>query len=138
MHDALFVRGFERIGDLARDGERFITRDRPPQQPIGERGAFDQFEHEDRHPARVFQPVDGADVRMIQRGEQLRFATEPRDTIGVLRKRVREDLERDVASQCGIAGPIHFAHSPGADRCQDFVRAEAHARCDAHERADGL
>mgnify|MGYP007111873777 CR=1 FL=1 len=35
MHDALFVRGFEGVGDLAGDGERFVERNRAALDAVG-------------------------------------------------------------------------------------------------------
>ena len=46
MHDALLVRRFECYGDLARDLERLLDRDPAALQPLGERLAFHQLEHE--------------------------------------------------------------------------------------------
>ena len=67
------------------------------------------------------------DVRMIQRGERLRFAREPGQPIGIARERVGQDLDRDVAIQLGVARAIHLAHAAFADRRGDFVDAEAGA-----------
>ena len=36
-------------------------------------------------------------LRMVQRGEHLRFALEPREPLGIGGERVRQDLDRDVA-----------------------------------------
>jgi hypothetical protein len=36
--------------------------------------------------ARLFQAVDVRDVRMVQRGERLRFAREPGQAIGIVRE----------------------------------------------------
>jgi hypothetical protein len=38
-----------------------------------------------------------------------------------------QDLQRDVAIQRRIAGPIHFAHAAFADLGSDFVDAETRA-----------
>ena len=37
MDDALLVRGFERLGDLPRDRQRFVERQRPARDALGER-----------------------------------------------------------------------------------------------------
>ena len=46
MNDALLVRGFERLGDLPRDRERLVERERPARDAVGERLALDQLHHE--------------------------------------------------------------------------------------------
>jgi hypothetical protein len=43
------------------------------------------------------QTVDGGDVRMLQRGEGLRFALEARDPFGISRERLGQHLDRDIA-----------------------------------------
>ena len=58
----------------------------------------------------LFQAVDRRDVRMIQRGQQLRLAVEARHPLGVVREALGHDLERDVAPELRIPRAIHFAH----------------------------
>ena len=74
MDDPLLVRGFERLGDLLRDGQCFVDRDRASRDALREILALDEFHHERRDAAALFEPVDAGDVRMVQRGEGLGFA----------------------------------------------------------------
>ena len=46
MNHAVLVRGFERLGDLSRDRQRFVDRHRPLSDAIGERRSFDELEHQ--------------------------------------------------------------------------------------------
>ena len=46
---------------------------------------------------------------------------------GSLANDVGQDLDRDVAIQLRVARAIDLAHAAGADRHDDFVRAEASA-----------
>ena len=75
-------------------------------------------------PPTLFEPVDGSDVRMIQRGERLRFARESRQALPVMRERLGQDLDRHVAIQRGIAHAIDLAHAPFADLGCHYVDAE--------------
>ena len=72
------------------------------------------------------------DVRVVQRGERLRFAREPGQAIGVVRKRIRQHLQRDIAIELGVAGAPHLAHSAFADLSRDFVDAEAGTGSEGH------
>ena len=72
-----------------------------------------------------FETVDRRDVRMIQRRKRLCFACEPGKPIGVVRERVREDLQGDVAIEPGIARAIDLAHPAFADQRGDLVDTEA-------------
>ena len=74
-----------------------------------------------------FDPVDGRDVRVVQGGERLGFAREPGQPIGIIRERVRQDLQRDIAIELRVAGPPHLPHAAFADLGGDFVDAEAGA-----------
>ena len=95
--------------------------------------AFDEFHHEARAvPADLFESVDRGDVRMIQRRERLRFALETRQAIGIVGERVRQNLDRDLASQLRVARAIHLAHAAGTEYRDDLIRAEARAEGQGH------
>ena len=66
MNDPLLVRGLQRLGDLFRDRQRLIDRDRPAHDALGEIIALDQFHHERRDAPAFFKTVDVRDVRMIE------------------------------------------------------------------------
>ena len=100
--------------------------------------AVDQLEHEIPRAVRFLEAVDGGDVRMIQRREDLRLAFEAREAIGVFRERFGKNLERDRASEFEIPGAIDLAHASGAERRDDFVRAETVARGKGHPKADAI
>ena len=55
------------------------------------------------------------DVRMVERRERLRFALEAREPLRIGGERGRQDLDRDVAIELGIARAIDLAHAAGAD-----------------------
>ena len=74
MDDAVLVRGLERLGDLARDRERLGERQRPARDARREVVALDELHHERADAARLLDAVDGGDVRVIERGEQLGLA----------------------------------------------------------------
>ena len=73
----------------------------------------------------LFEPVDGGDVRMIERGENLRFAREARQEITV----EGEQLEPDKVDWLAI-------HCPSAKRllARAFVVAPATARSQRGDR----
>src|SRR5262245_21686457 len=71
---------------------------------------------------------------MIERREHLRLAREPRATVGIGGERVRQDLQRDVAIQLRVAGPIHFAHTTRAEQADHLIAAEPRAGREGHGR----
>ena len=48
MDDALFVRGLERLGDLLRERQGLVERDRPARDALRQVLAFDQLHHQRR------------------------------------------------------------------------------------------
>lgn len=62
----------------------------------------------------------------------VRFPAETCEVLHVLREGLRQDLDRDVASEDGVGGPIDFAHAARPDSSGDFVRADPSA--DEHWR----
>jgi hypothetical protein len=52
---------------------------------------------------------------MIERGEQLGFAAEPREPFGIIGDLRRQHFERDVAMQSGVPRAVDLAHAAGAD-----------------------
>ena len=107
---------------------------------IRERRPLDEFHHEGldgRLPwtcgRGVFQPVDGRDVRVVERGEHLRLTLEPRETVRVGRERGREDLDRHLALQLRIRRPIHLPHSAHTNLGGDLIGSEAATGCQRHK-----
>ena len=71
-------------------------------------------------------------LRVIERGEQLGFALESRETVGVAARRLGQDLDGDVATEPRVSGAIDLAHPAGTERCDDFVGAESISRGKGH------
>ena len=99
---------------------------------VGKRGPFDQFEHERRLAILLLETVDGRDVRVVQRSQDLGFALEPREARRIGRHRRRQDLDRYVTFELAVSGAIDLAHSAFADFRDDFVGAEAGAGREGH------
>ena len=71
MHDAARMRGFECPGDLQRQPPGFIRH-----QGAGERCPLDVLHHQVGGVSVVPSVVQGADVRVVERGDRLGFALE--------------------------------------------------------------
>ena len=66
MNDALLVCRLERLGNLSRDGQGLVDGNRAVHDPLRQVFSLDEFHHEGRHAAAVFQAVDVCDVRVVQ------------------------------------------------------------------------
>jgi len=104
VDDPLLVRGFECFGNLSCDRESFINRYRPPSDSIRERFALNELENK----RAFFEAVDRSNVRVVQRGKQLRFAFESCKPIGIRRVRLRQDLDSNITLEARIAGAVHL------------------------------
>ncbi len=73
-----------------------------------------------------------ADVRVIQRGNCARFLLETAQSIGIGSEGLGKNLDRDLAPQTRVTGPIDFAHPSGAQRADDFKWTESGACGQGH------
>jgi hypothetical protein len=98
--------GVERIRNLSGDHQCFGRGYRSPLYPRSEGLTLDEFQHQGGYTVDVFDAVDRADVRVTERGEYPRFPHEARDTVRLGDEEARQDLDRDVASECAVARAI--------------------------------
>ena len=89
MDDAVAMRLVERVGDLGRDRQRLVERERPFLEPRGQRLALEMRHDKEERAIDAADIVDAADVRMVQRGDGARLALEagrrsesPADSLG--------------------------------------------------------
>ena len=136
MDDALLVRRFEGLGDLSRDRQRLGDRDRPARDALREIVALDELHHQRGDVVGLLQPVDRADVGMVERGEHPRFAFEAGQPIGIVLERTRQDFDRDLAPQPRIARAVDLAHPPDAQQPLDLEDANAPSREQHARRRD--
>jgi len=69
---------------------------------------------------------------MVQRGEHLRFALEPRETFWVGCEEIGQHFEGDVATELCVVRPVDFAHPARTKQRDDFVRTETNAGREGH------
>jgi hypothetical protein len=76
--------------------------------------------------------MNGRNVGMIQGGKNLGFSLEPRHPSRIVGKTVRQDFDRDVAFELGVAGTIDLTHAARTDHGADFVMAEFGSWFESH------
>ena len=118
MDDALLVRRLERLGDLPRDCERLVDRHRPAPRRSARSSPSTSSIDEKCAVARrdVLEAVDGGDVRVVERGEQLRLALEAGQPLGVAANAVGQHLDGDVATELGVRARGNTSPMPPAPR----------------------
>ena len=93
---------------------------RPPIAVV-QRLALEQLHRDEALPLDLVDRVDGADVRMVERGGGPRLALEARLGIAVARPLGREKLERHGAPELQVLGAVDDAHAAGPELLDDLV-----------------
>jgi len=124
MDDAQFVGRLEGFGDLPRDVQRLGERKRSAGDPLGQRLAVDQFEHERAEAIGLFEPKDRADVRVVERRQYAGFTFEPFEALRVTSELWVDDLDRHIAAEPGVTCAVHLSHATHADALMHLVCAE--------------
>ena len=123
--------GLKRVGDLSGNPQRVVNGNRTAGDGVGERLAFNQFEHDGGQACRFLEPVDRRNVGMIKRREEFCFALESRQPLKVLREPLGQDLDRHVALQVRVERAIHLAHAARTDGAEDLVWTRTESRVQA-------
>ncbi len=124
VDDALLVGRVQRVGNLARDRQRVSQGERPARQSIGQRLTLDELEHQSRTAIDVLEPVNRADVRVIQRRQHASLVLEPREPSRIVREERRQDLDGDVAMELLVVSAIDLAHPANAQKRADGIASE--------------
>ena len=96
--------------------------DRPPLEPL---------HRDERLPLVLAELVDRADVRVLQRRGEARFAFEPRQPLGRGDRVGAQQLDRDFAAEPHVFGAIHHAHAAFAEAVEQTIVGN-HGRCHRH------
>ena len=128
MDDPALVRHFERGGNLARDRQRLLRRQRTPRDPLGERRTFDELEDQRVNAARFLQPMNRRDVWMIEGRENPCLLFEARFRLGIEQQFRQQYLERDRSAEPRIGRAVHLSHAAGADERLNAVLTERRPR----------
>src|SRR5205809_1843541 len=99
MDKAGLVSGFQCFGDLLRYRQRLVNRNWTALQSLLKRLTLDQLHHDASRIVGFFEAVDLGNVWMVQRGEDLSFTLEARETIGIVHEMIRQKFQCDLALQ---------------------------------------
>ena len=105
MDDVLVVRSFERLGNLSSQFKSLFNRQRTSRQPVRERLAINQLHDEELRAALLVESVDGSDVWVIERGQELRLTVEAGHAVRPLRHVLWEDLDCDLSLELRVLRP---------------------------------
>ena len=134
VDDALLMRGFERLRDLAGDRQGVTDRDRSTSDLLRQILTFNELHDQRTHATGFFEAVDMRDVRMVQGGENFRFPLEASEPLGIAGKGLGECLDSDIAFKARVASLVDLTHAAGTDSRQNLVRADTSAGEETHVR----
>ena len=142
MNDALLVRRLQRFGNLLCDGKCFVYGDPSAHDSVGKRFPLDKLQDEraDGRPCAValLEPVNGTDVRMFERRQNLRFSFESREPFRICGKNLWKNFQCNVTGKSRIARTIDLAHTTSAQNASDLVRADARSVRQRHVAVSGF
>ena len=119
-------------------GMTSATGERSLGEAIGQRRTLDQLHHQGHVAVGVLHPVDGGDVRVVERRESPGLPLEAGQVSGVP-QRIGDHFHRHIPPQLRVARAVDAPHAALADQGGDFIDAAASARNQAHldvRRAD--
>src|SRR5215813_10213707 len=121
MRDALRVRRIQPIGYLDREVQQLVDLQGLRPNPVLE-GLPLQILHGDEGLAFILADlVDGTDMGMVQSGGGARFALKTLQSLAVLGKMFREELQGDEAAELGVLGLINHTHPAATQLLEDAV-----------------
>jgi hypothetical protein len=132
VNDPSFVGRFERLRNLPGNRNRLIERQRASLNARCQRLAVDELQHQKPMRSSLLEAVDTGDVLMVQRGEDLRLAPEPREPFRILGDAVRQRFQRDLAGEPGVLRPIHLAHAACAEQADDLIGTQLRSGGERH------
>ena len=127
MDDTLLVCRLEPLGDLEKERQRLLDRNRTALDPIRQRLTLDQL-HDEK--ARVTVPLEAIQSRyvvVVQRGKNLGLTLETSQPLRVSRHFFQEELDRHLATELRVLGAIDLSHAACTEGGEDLVVAEPRA-----------
>src|SRR5215472_8095053 len=109
------------IGDLNAEVKQGFNVQRLATDPMAKCLALQQFHGDEGSPLRLINLVDGADVRMIQCGSCLGFTLKTAERMRAFGCVVRQELERNKATELHILGFKNDPHRAGAKLLNDVI-----------------
>ncbi|HXU00588.1 MAG TPA: hypothetical protein VN903_06325 [Polyangia bacterium] len=121
VDDAFAVRECQPAQHLARDVKRPRRRHRPLLDQLKKSLSLEKLHDQVRHV--IVDPRIGHrdDVRVREGGQGLRFPREASPPIGVGRRVLLEDLDRDESTELCVLGPVDEPDPAGPQAFYDFI-----------------
>jgi hypothetical protein len=134
MDDAFGVRGIQSVRDIDGEGKEIFGVERMAGDAVLERLAVEKFHGDEGLAVLLANVVNGADVRMIERGGGLGFALETGEGLRVARDVLREKFQRDETAEARVLGFVDDTHAATTEFFDDAVVRDGLADGEAEVR----
>jgi len=114
MDDSFVVGSLESSGDLHPQFKHLLDRQRLAIHVLLERLAFEQLHDEELLPLVFSHVVNGADVRIVQRGCGVCLALEALLRTGFCGETRRQNLDSDVSFETRVSGTVNLPIPPAS------------------------
>ena len=74
----------------------------------------------------------------LREARELGLALEPRQAVRVRGEQIRQDFQRDIAIELGVAGTVHLTHATFTNLGTDFIDTEARPWVERHTQTAEL
>ena len=115
VDDALLVRGLERFRDLLRDRQGLVNRNRALGDALRERRPLDQLHDQRATPFDSSRPWIAAMLGWLSEARTCASRWKRAMPLGIVRRTLGQNLDRDVAFKLRVARAIHLPHAARAD-----------------------
>ena len=132
VHDAVRVSGRKTFRHLTRVLDGAARRQSRVAETGPERFPGEEFGDQVRPAVVAADIVHCQHVGMIESAGRAGFVLEPAHARIVCREVLGNHLDRDVASEARVTGPIDLAHAAGTDPFNDLERADPDAAGEGH------
>ena len=110
MDDTFLVCSFKGLSNLLRNVQRLFKRNRTFLDSFRQRRPFDQLQHQTVDAVSLFQALEGGDVGMVERSQDLCFPLESGHALCVVGEDRRQDLESNFTTEFRVSGAIDLSH----------------------------
>ncbi len=132
VHDARLVRPRESVGELGRERDGALRRQRARVEHVSQGPAVDELHDDERRLVLAADLVDRDDAGMAESGCGPRLRLEAGQALGISRHLAREGLEGDVAPEARVARAVHLSHPARSEAVNDLVWPEPSSGGELH------
>jgi hypothetical protein len=121
MHDALGMRRIQRVRDIDCEAQQEIEFEGTAADAMLQGLAFKVLHNDEGSPILLSDIVDGTDVRMVETGSSLSFATKTRKKVLVGSDVLRKKLQGDKSAETSVFSLENNPHTPATKLLDDSV-----------------